>query len=101
MKRRCWGGRARRQENLLDQVVVEQILRHENASVLRKMDLSPEEEEDITRLGYSLVNRIVLGPSSEALVCVEIRVSQGGRGVDRALVTSEAPPSEEPSQPTR
>jgi hypothetical protein len=73
--------------------VVEQILRHEVSSILRKMDLSPKEEEDIERLGYSLVERIVLGPISEAMVCLEIRVSQGGRGVDRALSASEAPPS--------
>jgi hypothetical protein len=85
--------RARRQD-LLDHDSVEQILRHEIASVLRKMDLSHEEEEDIERLGYSLVDRIVLGPISEALVCVEIRVSQGGLGDDRALSASEAPPSE-------
>jgi hypothetical protein len=74
--------------------VVEQILRHEVSSVLRKMDLSPKEEEDIERLGYSLVDRIVLGPISRAMVCVEVRVSQGGRGVVRALSASEAPPSE-------
>ena len=92
MERQCWRGRARRQD-LLDQVVVEQILRHAVASILRKMDLSPKEEEDIERLGYSLVERIVLGPISEVMVCVEIRVSQGGLGVDRALSASEAPPS--------
>jgi len=74
--------------------LVEQILRHEIAGVLRKVDLSPEEEEDIERLGYSLVDRIVLGPISEALVCVEIRVSHGGLGDGRALPASETPPSD-------
>jgi hypothetical protein len=74
--------------------LVEQILRHEVSSILRKMDLSPKEEEDIERLGYSLVDSIVLGPISAAMACVEFRGSYGGLGVDRALSTSEAPPSE-------
>jgi len=83
-----------REEDLLDHDSVEQILRHEVSRVLRKMDLSHEEEEDIERLGYSLVERIVLGPISKAMACVEIRLSQEGRGVDQALSASEAPPSE-------
>lgn len=84
--------RARRQTP--DRDSPDKIRRHEVSRVLRKMDLSPEEEEDIERLGYSLVNKIVLGPISEAMACVEFRVFYGGRSVDQVLSTSEAPSSE-------
>jgi len=85
--------RARRRD-LLDHDSVEKILRDEVSRVLRKIDSSPEVEEDIERLGYSLVDRILLGPISAAMACVQTRVSHEGRGVDRAVWTSEIPSSE-------
>jgi hypothetical protein len=74
-----------------DRDSTEQILRHEVSRALKKLELSPQEEQDIERLGYSLVAKLLLGPISEVMARVEIRASQGeGRqGGDRAIPTSE------------
>jgi len=84
-----WRPKLIRQDSL-DHDLVEQIRCHEVSHVLRKIDLSPQEEEDIERLSYSLVAKLLLGPISEAMAHVKIRVSQGegGQGGDRAVPTS-------------
>jgi glutamyl-tRNA reductase len=43
----------------------EQIRRHELARALKRMDLSPEEEADVERMSYSLVNKLLHGPIQE------------------------------------
>jgi hypothetical protein len=53
--------------DLLGQNLAEQIRRHEVSRILEKMDLSPEEEEAVERLSYSLVVKLLLGPISEAM----------------------------------
>jgi hypothetical protein len=63
----------------------EQIRRREVSRVLRKMDLSPDEVEGVERLSCTLVRRILLGPISEAMACVEKRASRGGPGGDRSF----------------
>jgi hypothetical protein len=57
------------------------------------MDLSPEEEQAIERLSYSLVAKLLLGPISEVMAHTEdkIRAAHRGRGVDRVVSMSEAP----------
>ena len=74
--------------DLLGQDSAEQIRRREVSRILKKMDLSPEEEEAIERLSYSLVTKLLVGPISEALTRAEIQVSHKERGVDRAVSTS-------------
>ena len=53
----------------------EQIRRHEVSRALKKVDLSPEEEEVIERLSHLLVARLLLDPISEAMSHAEIRAS--------------------------
>lgn len=81
-----------RRPDLLDQDSAEQIRRREVSRFLRKMDLSPKEEEAIERLSYSLVARLLLGPISQVMACVEIQASYRGRGVECAVSTGEARP---------
>ena len=73
----------------LGQNSAEQIRRHEVSRALRKVDLSPEEEEAIERLSHSLVAKLLLGPISEVMMRAEIRASHRGRGADREVSTSE------------
>ena len=70
--------RARRLD-LLGRVPAEQVRRREVSRILRKMDLSPEEEEAIERLSYALVAKLLLGPISEVMARAEVRVSHRGR----------------------
>ncbi len=71
----------------------EQIRRHEVSRALKKMELSPEEEEAVEQLSYSLVAKLLLGPISEVVVaCAGMRASHGGRGIDRTRSTGEASP---------
>jgi glutamyl-tRNA reductase len=58
---------------------LEQIRRREVDRILKKMNPAPEEEEAIERFSHLLVARLLLGPISEAMACVEIRASQQGR----------------------
>ena len=53
--------------DLLGRVSAEQLRRREVSRILEKMDLSPEEEEAVERLSYSLVAKVLLGPISEAM----------------------------------
>ena len=53
--------------DLLGQVPAEQIRRREVSRILERMNLSPEEEEAVERLSYSLVVKLLLGPISEAI----------------------------------
>jgi hypothetical protein len=78
--------------DLLGRVPAEQIRRHEVSRVLEKMNLSPEEEEAVERLSYSLVAKILLGPISEAIAGPKIRILPRGQGVDRVVSMSEARP---------
>ena len=71
--------------DLLGQKSAEQIRHREVSRVLEKMDLSPEEEEAVERLSYSLVAKILLGPISEAIVRPKMRTFPRGRGVDRVV----------------
>ncbi len=66
----------------------EQIRRREVSRALKRMELSPEEEEAIERLSYSLVAKLLLGPISEVMARAEIQASHRGRGVDRAVSMS-------------
>ena len=50
---------------------LEQIRRREVNRVLKKMNPSPEEEEAIERFSHMLVAKLLLGPISEAMACVE------------------------------
>ena len=56
-----------RQSDLLGQDSAEQIRRREVSGALKKMNLSPEEEQAIERLSYSLVAKLFLGPISEVM----------------------------------
>jgi glutamyl-tRNA reductase len=56
----------------------EHIRRREVSRILKKMDLSPEEEEAIERLSHSLVAKLLPGPISEVMVRAEIWASQRG-----------------------
>ena len=60
----------------------EQIRRREVARILKKMNLSPEEQEAIERLSHLLVAKLLLGPIS-AIMHNEIWASQGGQDVNR------------------
>jgi hypothetical protein len=57
---------------------LEQIRRREVNRILKKMNPSPEEEA-IERCSHLLVAKLLLGPISEAMACVEIWASQRGR----------------------
>jgi hypothetical protein len=69
----------------LGQDSAEQIRRHEVSRALRKIDLSPEEEEVIERLSRSLVDKLLHGPISTVIARAEVGISFGGR---RGLDTS-------------
>jgi glutamyl-tRNA reductase len=58
---------------------LEQIRRREVNRILEKMNASPEEEEVIERFSHLLVAKLLLGPISEAMTCVEIWASQRNR----------------------
>ena len=47
----------------------EQIQRSEVSRALRKINLSPEEEEAIERLSRSLVGKLLHGPISRVMAC--------------------------------
>ena len=79
-----------RRLDLLGRILAEQIHYREMSRALGKMDLSPEEEEVIERLSYSLVTKLLLGPISEIMVRAEIRIFHKGHGVDRNVSTSKA-----------
>jgi glutamyl-tRNA reductase len=72
----------------LDQDSAEQIRRREVSGALRKMYLSPEEEQAIERLSYSLVAKLLLGPISEVVARAGIQGSCREQGADRAVSTS-------------
>ena len=58
---------------------VERIRRHEVSRALKKVNLSPEEEEVIDLFSRSLVGRLLHGPISEVMECVEAELSFRGR----------------------
>lgn len=66
--------RARRPD-LLGQDSAEQIRRREVSRILKKMDLSPEEEQAIERMSYFLVANLLLGPISKVVARAEIQAS--------------------------
>jgi glutamyl-tRNA reductase len=51
----------------LRQDSAEQIRRREVSRILKKMDLSSEEEEVIERFSYSLVAKLLIGPISKVM----------------------------------
>jgi hypothetical protein len=61
---------------------VERIRRHEVSRALKKVNLSPEEEEVINRFSRSLVGRLLEGPISEVMERAEL--SFGGRSSQEA-----------------
>ena len=67
----------------------EQIRRREVCRVLQKMDLSPEEEEAVKRLSYSLMAKVLLGPIFEVMTRAELRTSHRERGIERTVARSE------------
>ena len=69
--------RARRP--VLDRDSAEQIRRREVSRILEKMNLSPEEEEAVERLSYSLVAKLLLGPISEIMARRDPSLSQRAR----------------------
>ena len=72
----------------LDQDSAEHIRRREVSGALRKVYLSPEEEQAIERLSYSLVAKLLLGPISEVMARAEIQGSYRGQGVPHAVSKS-------------
>lgn len=60
-----------RRPDLLGYDSAEQIRHREVSRLLKKLNLSPDEEEAIERLSYSLVARLLLGPISEVMACAE------------------------------
>lgn len=61
--------------HLLGHDSYEQIRCYDVSRFLRKMDLSPEEEQGIEQLSYSLVAKLLLGPISEVMVNTSMRLS--------------------------
>jgi glutamyl-tRNA reductase len=57
----------------------EQIRRREVSRALRKVDLSPEEEEAVERMSRSLVGRLLHGPISNVMARAEVEISSGDR----------------------
>jgi hypothetical protein len=57
---------------------VERIRRHEVSRALKKVNLSPEEEEVIDLFSRSLVGRLLEGPISEVIARAETEVSFPG-----------------------
>ncbi len=57
----------------------EQIRRHEVSRALKKVDLSPEEEEAIERLSRLLVGKVLHGPISRVMARAEVEISSGNR----------------------
>jgi hypothetical protein len=57
----------------------EQIRRREVSRALKKINLSPEEEEAIERLSRSLVGKLLHGPISRVMACAEVEFSSVGR----------------------
>src|SRR5215208_3792693 len=58
---------------------VERIRRHEVSRALKKVNLSPEEEEVIDLFSRSLVGRLLHGPISEVIARAEAELSFRGR----------------------
>jgi hypothetical protein len=58
---------------------VERLRRHEVSRALKKVNLSPEEEEVIDRFSRSLVGRLLHGPISEVMERAEAELSFRGR----------------------
>ena len=67
---------------------VEQIRRREVTRILKKMNPSPEVQEDIERLSRLLVAELLLGPIS-AIMHNEIWASQGGQYANREASRNE------------
>lgn len=56
---------------------VERIRRHEVSRALRKVNVSPKEEEVIDLLSRSLVGKLLDGPISEVLTRAEAEIPSG------------------------
>jgi len=67
----------------------EQIRRHELSRALKKLDLSPQEEESVERLSHSLVNKLLHGPIAELKVLAEAGYPVEGVEVRRRLLALE------------
>ena len=65
--------------------LLEQIRRRDVARLLRKLDLSPEEEEAIERLSYSLVAKILLDLVPKVTAHAESRTTLEERGEKLAV----------------
>jgi hypothetical protein len=57
----------------------EHIRRREVARALRKVDLSPEEEEAVERMSRSLVGKLLHGPISRVMAHAEVEISSADR----------------------
>jgi glutamyl-tRNA reductase len=75
-----------RRSNEGGQDSVEQIRRREVSRALKRINLSPEEEEAIERLSRSLVDKLLFGPSSSVMARAEAEISFGD---DEACVKRE------------
>ena len=72
----------------LGQDSAEQIRCHELSRALKKVDLSPEEEEVIERLSRSLVGKLLHGPISRVMASAEVELSFGWPTKSGDIVTS-------------
>lgn len=61
---------------------IEQIRRREVSCLLKKINFSPEEENTVERLSYSLVTKIFLDPVFEVMVRAELQALYRRRDVD-------------------
>ena len=71
------------------QDTVERLRRHEVSRTLKKVNLSPEEEEVIDRFSRTLVGRLLHGPISEVMERTEAELSfrsRTGTEAPRSLV---------------
>ena len=80
---------------------VEQIRRHEVSRALKKVNLSPEEQEVVDRFSRSLVGRLLHGPISEVMERAEAELSFRGRpnqksprGLERHVGADKTPRAE-------
>ena len=60
----------------LGQDSAEQIRRHEVSRALKKVNLSPDEEEVIERLSRSLVGELLHGPISRVMARAEVDLAR-------------------------
>ena len=84
---------------------VERIRRHEVSCALKKVNLSPEEEEVIDLFSRSLVGRLLQGPISEVMERAEAELSfrsrpgqEAPRGLERHVSTDKTPRAESDHQ---